>query len=101
MVHKLKSSNDRTLLYLPLLTSPNIFKSLTCVTYPDLSGGLMYTIFDVADRVTLLTCNYKKKFDTRIQVFHDTIEGNCVAENDDYCALQSRLEFDAVEKEHI
>ena len=66
---------------------PNIFKACTYVTYPDLSGGLMYTIFNVADRVTLLTCNNETNFDTKIQVFHDTIEGSCVAGNDDYFDL--------------
>ena len=80
---------------------PNIFKARTCVTYPYLSGGFMYNIFNVSDRVTLLTCNDETKFDTKIQMFHDTIEGSCVSGNDDYCDIQSRLKFDAVEKEHI
>ena len=46
---------------------PNIFEACNCVTYPDLSGGLMYTISDVADIVTLLTCNDKTKFDTKFK----------------------------------
>ena len=80
---------------------PIVFRALTCVAYTDFSGGLMHTIFDVADRVILLTCNNETKFDTKIQVLHDTIERSCVAGNDDYSALQSRLEFYPMEKEHI
>ena len=61
----------------------------------------MHNIINVADRVTLLTCNDETKFYTKIQVFHDTIEGSCVSGNDYYYATQSRLKFDAVDKEHI
>ena len=75
----------------PIINVPNILKGRTCVTYTDFSCGLMYTIFNVANRFTLLTCNNETKFDTTIQVFHDTIERSCVAGNDDYCDLHSRL----------
>ena len=68
--------------------------------YRGRSGGLIYTISVVGDKLaTLLSCNDETNFDTKIKVFQDSVEGSCVAGNDDACGLRSRVTFDAVETE--
>ena len=82
---------------------PNIVDACYCGTSPGLSGGLLYTISDVVGHklATLLTCNYETDFDTKIQVFQDSILGLCVAGNggDHNCGLRSCDTFNTVDTE--
>ena len=62
---------------------PNIYDAGYCGVTPSKSGGLLYTLSNFNGEVTLSTCNDQATFDSLIQIFQDTVAGNCVAGNDD------------------
>ena len=69
--------------------------------YPGRSGGSLYTISVVGNKsATLLTCNDETDFDTKVQVFQDSIVGKCVAGNggDHNCGVKSCVIHDRVLK---
>ena len=51
----------------------NIFDAGFCGTNTGIYSGLIYTIYDVDDKVTLQTCHDDTGFDITAHVFHDTI----------------------------
>ena len=70
--------------------------------YPGRSDGLIYTISIVGHKpATLLTYNDETDFDTKIQVFQDSIVGKCVAGNggDHNCSVKTRVIFNSVDTE--
>ena len=74
--------------------------AIFCDTSPGLSGALLYAISVVAPTfITLSTCHDETEFDTKLQVFQDSIEGRCVTGSDDiffcYNRFHSHVQFSA------
>ncbi len=73
-----------------------VFAPSTCTTALNTAGGVWYAFQGTGDFITASLCG--SSFDTKIGVFTGSCgDMTCVAGNDDFCGVQSEVDFTAVD----
>ncbi len=69
----------------------------TCTTISGTGGGVWYKIAGNNQQITVSTCGAGTNFDTKLRVYSGSCAAlTCVTGNDDACATQSTVNFDAL-----